>query len=347
MKRGAMTLVELLVVIAIIGVLIGLLLPAVQRAREAANRAACINNLKQMGLALHQHHDALGSFPPGYTVSGTDNLEMGTFGGFIPLLPFLEQDNWIRRWDASQAWYNPPNDAIVSVEVKVFYCPSNRTSGVIDTAFLAAVADRPLPKVAACDYLLCKGANAALCEVTQVPPTAQGVFDVNTRTRLTDITDGTSTTFAIGEGAGHNQRFGIRRFYPDTTPAQGLLPGQSSLIDQSWSSGPMATQALHSLGLVGGSSIGVTAQRGGQADPYDERMNNPMGLAAFDFNNGCSNSGTAPGMYDTCSGFRSVHPGGCHFLFCDGGVRFVSETVSSDTYRALSTMAGGEVIGDY
>jgi prepilin-type processing-associated H-X9-DG protein/prepilin-type N-terminal cleavage/methylation domain-containing protein len=346
-KRAAMTLVELLVVIAILAVLIALLLPAVQQVREAAARLACVNNLKQMGLALHHHHDALGSFPPGFTVHGTDDLEMGGFGGFIPLLPFLEQDNWIARWDPNRTWYDAPNNAIVPVEVKVFYCPSNRTSGVIDTSFLVPFAGRPLPNVAACDYLLCKGANAALCEVSQVPPTARGVFDVNSRTRLTDITDGTSNTFAIGEGAGNNPRFGIRRFYSDTTAAQNLFPGQSRFIDQSWSSGPMATQALHTTGLLGGSCLGVTAERGGHADPFDERMNNPLGLAALDWNNGCSNSGTAPGTYDTISGFRSAHRGGCNFLFCDGSVRFVSTAVSADTYRSLSTMAGGEVPGDY
>jgi prepilin-type processing-associated H-X9-DG protein len=341
-----MTLVELLVVIAIIAVLIGLLLPAVQRVREAAGRTACCNNLKQIGTALHNYHDALGSFPPGLTVRGTDDLEMGGFGGFIPLLPFLEQDNWFQRWDPIRTWYDSPNDAIVPVEVKVFYCPSNRGRGVIDTSFLVPYAGRPLPNVAACDYLLCKGANAALCELTQVPPAARGVFDVNTRTRLTDITDGTSTTFAVGEGAGHNARFGIRRYYPDTTSARDLFPGQSSLIDQSWSSGPMATRELHSIGLLGGSCLGVTAERGGQADPFDERMNNPLALPALDCNNGCTNNGTAPGTYDTISGFRSAHPGGCNFLFCDGSVRFVSETVAPDTYRALSTMAGGEVAGD-
>jgi prepilin-type processing-associated H-X9-DG protein len=272
---------------------------------------------------------------------------MGGFGGFIPLLPFLEQENWTRSWDPDRNWYDPPNAAIVPIEVKVFFCPSNRTSGVIDTSFLVPYAGRPLPNVAACDYLLCKGANAALCEATQVPPTARGVFDVNSRTRLSDITDGTSTTFAIGEGAGHNPRFGIRRYYPDTTPVQDPFPGQSPLIDQSWSSGPMATKALHTTGLLGGSSLGVTAERGGYSPPFDERMNNPLGLAALDWNNGCSNSGTAPGTYDTISGFRSAHAGGCNFLFCDGSVRFVSEAVAPDTYRALSTMAGGEVPGDF
>src|SRR5205807_896759 len=103
------------------------------------------------------HHDTLGWFPPGFTVSGSNNLGLGGFGGFISLMPFLEQDNWVRRWDPNQHWYDPPNDAIVSLEVKVLYCPSNRGHGVIDTSFMVSFAGRPLPNVAACDYLLCKG----------------------------------------------------------------------------------------------------------------------------------------------------------------------------------------------
>ncbi|HEX5269614.1 MAG TPA: DUF1559 domain-containing protein [Gemmataceae bacterium] len=347
MKRSAFTLIELLVVIAIIGTLIALLLPAVQRVREAASRAACRNNLKQMGLALHDYHDTQGSFPAGLTVKATDNLELGGYCGFVPLLPFLEQDNLFARWDLGGKWYDPPNADLVGTQLKIFYCPSNRTNGLIDTSFLVASAGRALPKLAAADYLLCKGANAAMCEVTQVPSEARGVFDVNTHTRLTDIGDGTSNTFAIGEGAGNNPRFGIRRFYQDTTAAQGLFPGQSSLIDQSWSSGPTATQALHSIGLLQGACLGVTALRGGYSPPFDERMNNPLALPAIDCNNGCTNSGTAPGTYDTISGFRSAHGGGCNFLFCDGSVRFVIDSVSPDTYRALSTISGGEVLGDY
>jgi prepilin-type N-terminal cleavage/methylation domain-containing protein/prepilin-type processing-associated H-X9-DG protein len=347
MKRTAFTLVELLVVIAIIAILIGLLLPAVQKVREAAARSKCANNLKQFGLALHHHHDAVGWFPPGFTVKGTDNLEMGGFGGFIPLLPYLEQENWFRRWDPDHLWYEAPNFDIVSVEVKLFYCPSNRSGGVIDMSYLVPIAGRPLPNLAASDYLLCKGANAALCEFSPLPSAARGAFDVNTRTRLTDITDGTSSTFAVGEGAGHNPRFGIRRYYQDTTPATGFFPGQSHLIDQSWSSGPAATTALHSTGMLGGACLGITAIRGGQPDPFDEPMNRTLALPAFDYNNGCVNAGTAPGTYDTTGGFRSVHPGGCQFLFCDGSVRFVSETVRPDTYRALSTIAGGEVVGDF
>ncbi len=347
MKRSAMTLIELLVVIAIIGVLIALLLPAVQRVREAASRASCTNNMKQFGLALHNYHDATGSFPPGMIVTGSSVAETGTFSGFVLMLPYLEQDNWTRLWDANRLWYQPPNSEIVSTQVKVFYCPSNRSDGVIDTSFMVPFAGRALPNVASCDYLLCKGANAALCQVTQVPSPARGVFDINTKTRIVDIVDGTSSTFAIGEGAGGNPRFGIRRWYTDTTPAQNLLPGQSNYIDQSWSSGPMATLALNTIGYLGGACLGVTAERGGFSPPWDERMNNPLVLPALSFENGCTNSGTAEGTYDMISGFHSVHPGGCNFLFCDGGVRFLHDSISPDTYRALSTMSGNEIPGDY
>ncbi|HEY8503743.1 MAG TPA: DUF1559 domain-containing protein [Gemmataceae bacterium] len=346
MRRRAFSLIELLVVIAIIGVLIALLLPAVQRVREAAHRTACVNNLKQLGLALHHCHDAQGAFPPGLTVTGTNNLEMGGFGGFVPLLPFLEQQNWTDRWDARKHWYEAPNAAIVSVELKVFYCPSNRTSGVIDMSFLEQTAGRPLPDLAACDYLLCKGANAAMCENVQVPGAFRGVFDVNTRTRLADVRDGTGNTFAIGEGAGGTPRYGIRHFYQDASPATDLFPGQSPYIDQSWSSGPTATNALRSIGLLQAATLGVTALRGGHDPAFDEPMNTPLVLPALDYNNGCTNAGTARGGYDILSGFRSVHTGGCYFAFCDGSVRFVRETIPADTYRALSTMQGGEVASE-
>ncbi|HKB37667.1 MAG TPA: DUF1559 domain-containing protein [Gemmataceae bacterium] len=344
--RRGFTLLELLVVISIIGILLALLLPAVQKIREAALQAACQNNLKQIGVALHDYHDARGGFPPGLVAGADDNLEGGGQCGFVMLLPFLEQESWSRRWDPSRVWYDPPNSELVEAQVKVYLCPSNRGQGNIDLQFLVPFAGRPLPNPASCDYLLCKGANAALCRTTQVPAAGRGVFDVNTRTRLTEITDGTSHTFAVGEGAGNNPRFGIRHWWADTTPAADLFPGQPALIDQSWSAGPMATRQLGSLGLLLGSSMGVTALRGGHEPPFDEPMNAPLALPGLDCNNGCTNAGTAPGEYDTVSGFRSVHPGGCNFLFCDGSVRFVHQGLAPATYRALSTMAGGEVVGD-
>jgi prepilin-type processing-associated H-X9-DG protein/prepilin-type N-terminal cleavage/methylation domain-containing protein len=346
-KRVAFTLLELLVAIAVVAVLISLLLPAVQKVREAANRTACANNLKEMGVALHSYHDAFGSFPTGMVAGANDDLEEGgANSGFVPLLAFLEQENWLHRWDPGRAWYELPNFDTVSIQVKLYFCPSNRRSGAVDLQFLVPTAGRPLPNPAACDYLLCKGANAALCRVTRVPAQARGLFDVNSRTRLADITDGTSHTLAIGEGAGNNPRYGIRQFYPETAPTADLFPGQPTWIDQSWSSGPMATKLLHSNAFLFGSCLGVTAQRGGHAPVMDEPMNQSPVLAARYYHCDCSNGGSTPGAYDTVSGFRSVHPGGCNFLFCDGSVHFIEEAIASPTYRALSTMAGGEALGD-
>ena len=88
--------------------------------------------------------------------------------------------------------------------------------------------------------------------------------------------------------------------------------------------------------------MGVTAQRGGNVPVFDEPMNNPLVLPALDFNHGCTNAHPEPGKCDSIAGFRSVHPGGCNFLFCDGGVRFIGESISTDSYRALSTMAGAD-----
>ena len=247
------TLIELLVALSVIAVLMSLLLPAVQRVREAANRVACASNLRQMGLALCTYHDGLGSFPPGMidTAAG-NNLEHGGSSGLVPLLYFLEQDAWLSQWIPNIAWYEGVDFNLVQAQMKVYFCPSNRTSGSIDLSFLAVAAGRPMPAPAACDYLLCKGTNAALCATVQIAPGQCGVFDVNTRTRFADITDGASNTFAIGEGAGNNARYGIRHYYQDTAQATDLFPGQPTLMDQSWSSGPMATKTLHSRGFLFG-----------------------------------------------------------------------------------------------
>ena len=139
-----------------------------------------------------------------------------------------------------------------------------------------------------------------------MPPAGRGVFDVNTHTPDPDQRRH-QPDVCRRRGSGQQSRFRIRHFWQDTSVATDLFPGQPTLIDQSWSAGPMATRQLHSLGLLIGSTMGVTALRGGQVPPFDEPMNNALALPALDCNHGCTNAGTAPGTYDTLAGFRSSH----------------------------------------
>ncbi|HJZ94339.1 MAG TPA: DUF1559 domain-containing protein [Gemmataceae bacterium] len=344
--RPAFTLIELLVVIAIISVLIGLLLPAVQKVREAANRLSCRNHLKQLGLALHNYHDAHGEFPGG--IIAIDDVQDGWATGFTYLLPFIEQQNLQNLYRFDVPWYDQANYAAVGTEVKLFYCPSNRTSGRMDLGPIAAQWATDLPPFAAStDYAFSKGANAAIhADVNRVPPAARGVFGIARRrsdgtitgtTRIADITDGTSSTFAMGEASGGTNRYPIRSL---TSPGQTVsdpFTGQTALLEQSWGATGFGDASHPWYGSV----LATTAQFGLLPDPRDEPMNRRPGTPTVW---GVDTSGTNASGRDFVSGFRGPHPGGCQFLFCDGSVRFVRESIAPATYRAMSTAAGGEVV---
>ena len=191
-RRGGFTLIELLVVIAIIGILIGLLLPAVQKVREAAARIQCENNLKQIGLACHSYHDANQGLPPGYTATAAYPSTSPGWGWQAYLLPYIEQGNLYRQIDFTAPVESQP---AIQTMVKTYLCPADMPPpspfAVTDAAFGTICTAAPSSYAATC------GSDAS--EVDD--PDGNGVFYRNSHTRLTDITDGTSTTTLIGDRA--------------------------------------------------------------------------------------------------------------------------------------------------
>jgi prepilin-type N-terminal cleavage/methylation domain-containing protein/prepilin-type processing-associated H-X9-DG protein len=191
-RRPAFTLIELLVVVAIIAILVGLLLPAVQKVREAAARLQCSNNLKQLGLACHSYHDVNKGLPPGYlaTAAYPDPTPGWGWGAF--LLPYLEQDNLYRQIDFTQP---VQNSAAIQTVLKVFLCPSDSPPPapfvITDATF------GPLALAAPSSYAATVGDDDSEADAL----VGNGVFYRNSRTRLTDITDGISQTVMVGDRA--------------------------------------------------------------------------------------------------------------------------------------------------
>src|SRR5262245_6321369 len=230
-RRCGFTLIELLVVIAIIAILIGLLLPAVQRIREAANRMCCANKLRQIGLALHNFHDAQGNFPPGAEgpltpafpqYAGLKHHALGTY-----LLPYLEQDALFRQYDWKVSWFDPPNQPVVNTQLRSWQCPTAPANRTVDGS-IPTVAPPPadlFTGTAACgDYAGMGVIDAGLVPTGFIDPPSgprderghfEGAFTINDTRRLAQFSDGPSQTILVAECAGRPQLWQGRRKIPD------------------------------------------------------------------------------------------------------------------------------------
>jgi prepilin-type N-terminal cleavage/methylation domain-containing protein/prepilin-type processing-associated H-X9-DG protein len=305
--RSGFTLIELLVVIAIIGVLIGLLLPAVQKVRAAANVTVCKNNLKQIGLALHNYHDTTGVFPPGYRSSFTSqsdddgplggNVDLGPgWGWAAAILNRLEQDNISNSVDMTVSMLTVQSKAMTSTPVKVYLCPSDPG---VSTFLVRDKFGLPLTNVARANYVGMFGFG----EPTDDTGNGEGMFFNNSRIRIADITDGLSNTFAVGERA--------------STLAMAAWAGavpNGIVVNQSGVPGSVPGEAgVFTVGHTGTVIEGQTP-------------NNGLGYV---------------------DDFSSLHTGGVNFLFADGSVHFIANTINPTTWVALGTRAGGDVVGDF
>ncbi|WP_152049818.1 DUF1559 domain-containing protein [Tautonia marina] len=342
--RSGFTLIELLVVIAIIGVLIALLLPAVQSAREAARRAQCVNNLKQIGLALHNYESTNQVFPA--AMHGGFGRVYGNFTGFHSILPFLEQSALSSAFNFDQGlyaagigtyfgWSLPDQTTGIATQVSTFLCPSNRTQGDVGSTFQFGAVSWELSQVAVTDYVFSAGSDNYVSQPF-LNRNLRGMSGIDVFTRLSDVRDGTSQTMLMGEAAGGNDAnpFVAVGFAENRVCVPLEQFDQAQHFDNVMFMAFGRRRSWGSEYIVGG-LMGKTTDR----------------LGTFYGVNDCGYPSTtdhfAPA--NTLSGqtlpnFRSVHPGGANFLFGDGSVKFIKDTINPLAYTALSTVAAGEVI---
>ena len=307
------TLIELLVVIAIIGLLVAMLLPAVQQAREAARRTTCRNHLKNIGLALHNYHDTHGCFPFGF-----DERESLWSAMILPQIEqspmygtLVFQESGPGNWDSGGT-----NEMAACTLIPVYRCPSMAVSEHIDDNPSGSIMEGRVP----ISYRACSGSNGWSDAASTIPPDApsgsvaldsillNGMFYGSSRLRFADATDGSTNTILVGES------------YTDP-----LFIKDGQAMDY-WQLGAPQTGTW-----VPGENGGTEFSEGiGSAGPrINSRLDQSVTGAVMEVS------------------FGSYHTGGATFGFTDGSVRFISETIDIQTYRALGSRQGGEVVNDF
>jgi prepilin-type N-terminal cleavage/methylation domain-containing protein/prepilin-type processing-associated H-X9-DG protein len=305
--RSAFTLIELLVVIAIIAVLISLLLPAVQSAREAARRAQCVNNLKQLALAAANYEGAIGTYPPGLywcILTGQYAGYIGTnCGPLVHLTPYIEQTALYNAVNFSENIYYNSNLTVHAVGSSALWCPSDGSISEIQVlasdSFFETVPANMSARMAYSSYAGMCGpwfsntwsiaGNGARSTHSQIKSNQMGMFNVCSNTRIASVTDGTSNTIIFGEH-GH-----------------GLIAPDQQPDWQWWDSGNLGDTLITSMFPL-----------------------NPQRTVA-------NGSGSGAGGSVFVNSASSMHPGGANFAFVDGSVRFIKDTIQSYQIQPIAT----------
>jgi prepilin-type N-terminal cleavage/methylation domain-containing protein/prepilin-type processing-associated H-X9-DG protein len=353
MRRRGFTLIELLVVIAIIAVLIALLLPAVQAAREAARRMQCVNNLKQIGLGMHNYHSVNDSFPPGAFLARNADLTTrnnGDFSAQFRMLGFMEQQALYNAGNFNLACYNDnygdvANSTVTKTRLALFLCPScPPPSWNLTGAGYTAVAPGNT-------YFASLGSTIEFAgNQTKGPP--NGMFQYNANggsIGVRDVTDGTSNTIAFGEwkiGSGNLAVFtpstdivfigtyppGVARNTPQMSMPLGGVPFQQWIV-QCASALKTATRQAKTVSRGQDWAVGI--------------MSFSLGTVVLSPNSkypSCSTNGVNtvedPGMMN----MSSYHPGGANILMADGSVKFLKDSTNMQTVWALGSRAQGEIL---
>jgi prepilin-type N-terminal cleavage/methylation domain-containing protein len=308
-SRPAFTLVELLVVIAIIGILVALLLPAVQSAREAARRMSCSNNLKQIGLGLHNYQDAFQTFPPGKITPGNCCCTKSLTSWTISILPYIEQLNLQERYDFSQHNEDPANQYVREAKVSVYVCPSEMDTNKLEVpesgwargSWCGGVDLEYRPGSYRCVGGKTDGSGWwDNNQAASLPKDWKGVLHAIGSLGLKPenfgtITDGTSNTLMVGEMSTRTHR-SRRTFwaysYTSYNSSDALAESRTLLND------------------------------------YDR----------------CAAIGGAGGVNACKRSWGSFHPTGLQFVMCDGSIHFINKNIDMDLFTELATIAGGEAI---